>query len=146
MKTLCLMRHAEAEKGAADHSRILTERGRLQAHQAALWLQGQDIKPELIVASDSARTRQTAEVIAAVFGSETVFLKQLYLAEQDVILEQAAFFSKDKPSILLIAHNPGIFESVRVLSQHRGEETMGMPPAGCVVYQDGVHIKSFLPD
>ena len=142
MKTLCLMRHAEAEKGPDDHTRPLTRRGVLQAQKAALWLQNAGVFPEIILSSDSRRTRETAELIAG-----TVELtRDLYLAESDIILSFAEKFLPQHQVVMIVAHNPGIFEAAVILGGNKAEQLMGMPPATIAIYRDGILAAVYIAD
>ena len=53
---LLLWRHAEAEDGADDYSRPLTERGRKQAASVAAWLTQHLPRQLRIIASPTVRT------------------------------------------------------------------------------------------
>lgn len=64
---LLLWRHAEAVEGSPDHTRELTERGLKQACRVASWLDGRRPKRMRVLASPTARTRQTAAAFAQEF-------------------------------------------------------------------------------
>lgn len=142
MKTLCLMRHAEAEKGPDDHARPLTLRGQEQARAAALWLQGKGVVSDSIIASDALRTRQTAEI----FSAKIELTRTLYLAEAEIILNAAENALVTCDTVMIVAHNPGMYEAALRLSGVRGEDILGMPPATIVVYKDGIHDSVFIAD
>ncbi len=67
MMDLLLWRHAEAVDGFPDHERILTRRGRDQAERVAAWLRRHQPKNLRVLASPTARTRQTAEAFTESF-------------------------------------------------------------------------------
>lgn len=136
------MRHAEAEKGPDDHARRLTPRGMEQARGAGLWLQAKGIIPDVIFASDAQRTRQTAEV----FSAKTELTRALYLAEADILLKSAEDALATCGTVMIIAHNPGIYEAALRLSGARGEDIQGMPPSTIVVYKNGLHDSVFIAD
>lgn len=136
------MRHAEAEKGPDDHARPLTPRGQEQARAAGLWLQEKGIVPDIILASDARRTRQTAEI----FSAKIEPTRTLYLAEAEIILDAAENALVTGDTVMIVAHNPGIYEAALRLSGARGEDILGMPPSTIVVYKNGLHDSVFIAD
>jgi len=118
-KTLIILRHAKAEAGEDDHARRLAERGIKEAGQmgAAMVLKG--IRPQKILCSTSARTRETFREVKAVYPAlpEAEYLDALYNASENqllqVIAEQPAEFS----SLMVIAHNPGLHQLALKLSR-----------------------------
>ena len=67
MRRLFLIRHAKAEPsvGRDDYDRSLTDRGRADARRIAAALAARRMLPELLVHSGAARTKETAEILAA---------------------------------------------------------------------------------
>ena len=64
MKQLILMRHAKSSwesSALIDHERPLNARGRHDAPVIGHYLWQKGVKPDLIISSDSLRTRQTVE-------------------------------------------------------------------------------------
>lgn len=113
MSTLILMRHAKALRrpGLSDHARPLTERGRRDAALVARALQEAGLAPDLIIASDSARTRETLEIMAPVFRprAQERLEPRLYLAASQDML---AVIRSAPPCarLMIIGHNPGMAE------------------------------------
>ena len=64
---LLLWRHAEAVDGTPDHERELTARGQKQARKIAEWINERRPKKLRVLASPTARTRQTAEAFSTDF-------------------------------------------------------------------------------
>lgn len=60
---LILWRHAEAEDGAPDLERRLTDKGRKQAARMAKWLRERLPKNYRLLSSPAARAQQTAEAL-----------------------------------------------------------------------------------
>ena len=60
---LILWRHADAEDGAPDLERRLTDKGRKQAARMAKWLRERLPKDYRLISSPAARARQTAEAL-----------------------------------------------------------------------------------
>lgn len=113
MPTLILMRHAKAARrpGLDDHARPLTERGREDAALVAHALRDAHLAPDLILASDSQRTRETLGIVSPVFHPrpQERLDHGLYLAsDRDIlrIIQLAAPCER----LMIIGHNPGLAE------------------------------------
>lgn len=114
MLTLTLMRHGEASTVAAsDLVRPLTGFGRKQAEAAAKELMGWGVWPGLVVASSAKRASQTAQVVAACFGSGVPLVYEPFLYDGyttqhllDCVARQATAHGVD--SVLVVGHNPDI--------------------------------------
>ena len=68
VKVLYLLRHAKSswdDPVLADHERPLSPRGQRAAARIAEHLDGEGIRPALVLCSSSRRTRQTLELVAA---------------------------------------------------------------------------------
>jgi phosphohistidine phosphatase len=115
MKTLHLLRHAKsswADPGADDHARPLNKRGRRAADLMAEHVAALPEPPELILASDAARTRETLQSIAAALArpARVLIERELYLAPCERLLARLGRVEEEVASVLLIAHNPGLHE------------------------------------
>jgi phosphohistidine phosphatase len=121
MKRLLLLRHAKAEPATepiADITRILAERGERDARHIAGRARSRLGTLDLIVASPAARTLQTAEIVAAVFGYERSAIgveRRLYLAEPNALIDVIASQAATVETLLLIGHNPGLTELAHTL-------------------------------
>ena len=85
MKRLIVMRHAKSDWGTnapTDHARPLNKRGQRDAPRVAQQLVELDWLPQYIVSSDSARTRETYELMRSAFNEvpQVEFLSTLYHA------------------------------------------------------------------
>src|ERR1700754_2302322 len=81
MRTLVLLRHAKAEhpEVGSDFDRRLTTRGKADAAAAGVWLAAEGIRPELVLCSAAARTRETWDAVAdALPAPEVRFELSLY--------------------------------------------------------------------
>jgi phosphohistidine phosphatase len=70
MRQLSLLRHAKAapaEQALADIARPLAERGERDARRIGERLRQHQLPPNLILASPSARTLRTAQLVATIF-------------------------------------------------------------------------------
>ena len=113
MKRLFFLRHAKATpagREADDHARVLTERGRSDAALMAAYIKQKDYRPEFVLCSDSARTRETLQI-----GRDFTDLRPCVDYRADLYLAEAAallFIIRDVPaqtkSVMLVGHNPGL--------------------------------------
>ncbi|MDP2358876.1 MAG: histidine phosphatase family protein [Beijerinckiaceae bacterium] len=106
------MRHAKAvrEPGLSDHARWLTQRGRDDAVRVARFLQDNRHRPDLAIASDARRTRETLELASGVFNPAPAARldASLYLAEPYAILKAIRATPASVSKLLVVGHNPGI--------------------------------------
>ena len=104
------MRHGEAEDAhpKGDRRRALTDRGRAQASYVAGELQAHGWTPELVIASDAQRARETAEqMIAGLGGTSNLELApDFYLTGFDRIAQRIAAV-EGASCIVVVGHNPG---------------------------------------
>lgn len=116
MKRLWLLRHAKAvpaDKASADFARRLAERGEHDAHRIGERLARQSPLPTAILASPSARTRRTAEIVADVLkqpGLVTTFDDRLYLGSAAMLATVIAASDPRLDALLVVGHNPGLSE------------------------------------
>jgi phosphohistidine phosphatase len=121
MKHLLLLRHAEAEAappGASDIDRTLTERGRLEAMDAAQCIAQAGVSIDAILVSPSRRTRETAAIVAAQLNLSVPVDHEpvLYLGAPDALRRSLNGCRARAQSVLLVAHNPGISELAHELT------------------------------
>lgn len=110
---LILTRHAKSDWDNpldSDHSRPLSARGQSAAPRIGRWLADKGYIPQQALVSDATRTRQTWQCIAKMLPNAPVaaFDRHLYLAGPEVLM--ALLRHATAPSVMLIAHNPGIAE------------------------------------
>jgi phosphohistidine phosphatase len=124
-KTLILVRHSKAEERGlktADKDRKLTGKGIEDSSRMARFLFTRGINPDLILSSNAARARLTAEI----------FVKNLNLSEKNLKLSEKLYYSSAKTildhiyvlndkinTVLLVGHNPGISDLVKGLTSGR---------------------------
>ena len=136
-KTVILMRHARAEDariGMRDFDRCLTGDGRVMTHKAAAHLQALGVTFDRVIASSSARTKETAEIMAASVGSSAPLIPRdnLYNATADTFaLAIGQECEDDEASVLVVGHNPGIGG----LMCHWAEESLFVPPATLAIFE-----------
>ena len=110
-KRLILIRHAKSswsDPFADDHARVLNERGRASAPAIGTWMADKGYVPQIVLCSDAARTRETADLILDQLPArpELVLLPQLYHAAPLTLLEVIQRQSFD--TIAMVGHNPGM--------------------------------------
>jgi phosphohistidine phosphatase len=120
MLRLLLFRHAKTarESGGGDHDRPLTRRGEEDSKRIGRYLEDEQLLPDLVVASDSRRTRQTLDLAlnAAHQHPQTRLDRTVYLAEPHTLLELIRRTPGDVRSLMMIGHNPGIADLAALLT------------------------------
>jgi phosphohistidine phosphatase len=114
-KQLVLLRHAKSswdDPFIEDFDRPLAKRGRKAAERLTVWLKQHRVRPDLILCSPSARTRETLALIGGAFGTkvDTAFEKALYLAEPHELLARIRAVGDAVQCVMVIGHNPGMQE------------------------------------
>lgn len=118
MKTLILMRHAQAAYNAeTDRLRPLTLEGRQKAVQSARQLLQDGHKPQLILCSPYLRAQQTAQLAGEILQvppqSDVQLDGRLSAAG---LVQFARQLLSQYNTVLLIGHNPAISLAAAVLS------------------------------
>lgn len=121
MRRLVLMRHAKSSwktDAPSDHARPLNKRGRRDAPRVGARLRELGWVPDLVLASDSARTTETFERMRATLGyeGEAVFTRELYHAGTDELRAALATLSDEVETVLVLGHNPGWEEALGALT------------------------------
>ena len=102
--------------------------------KVAAHLQALEITLDRIVASSAARTKETAEIIAAGVGSSCPLIvrERLYNATADSFASAVGQeCDDDETSVLVVGHNPGIGG----LMCHWAEESLFVPPATLAIFE-----------
>lgn len=124
-KTLILWRHAkaiEATDGMNDHDRPLSERGHGHAQHMADYMREQDMVPDYVLCSTSARTRQTLAAMQPV--PPTQLENALYLASAGMLISQIQSCDDAVNRLMVIGHNPGLHQLALTLAataKHQNE-------------------------
>jgi len=109
-KVLILFRHAKAEQvlGKPDHERELTGRGRRDAKAAGRWLHEHELGAELVLCSDSTRTRQTwaAAVDGGACGETVEYDHAIYSGSAKAVLHAVQEQAGEAQVVLVVGHNP----------------------------------------
>jgi phosphohistidine phosphatase len=119
-RTLVLLRHAKAETPTddPDFDRRLTERGVTDADAAGAWLSDERIRPDLVLCSPAARTRQTWQGVSIAIAQaqqgggspEVRYDKGLYLGGRTEVFDLLRTVPDAVRTVLLVGHNPTMSE------------------------------------
>jgi phosphohistidine phosphatase len=124
-RQLVLVRHGHAEperKDLADIDRALDERGRAEAATSAENLLHADYVPDLVLASNARRTRETAALLARAFALTDEQMRvepALYLASSSTLLQVLQQCPEEARTVLVVGHNPGLSELARRFDAQR---------------------------
>jgi phosphohistidine phosphatase len=130
VKNILLLRHAKSAWNTAhqsDHDRPLNDRGERAARTMAAHIATKAPRPDLILCSTAARTRQTLAPLVTALGSPTPPIsleKQLYLASESELMDRLQALPKDAGTVLLVGHNEGIGELAVSLAGHGPGEAL----------------------
>jgi phosphohistidine phosphatase len=118
---LHLLRHAKsswADAEQPDRERPLAPRGRRAAGKLAGRLEKLAVRPDLVLCSPAARTRQTLELIRPGLEPEVEvrFDDALYGAGAPELLERVRAVPARVGAVLVIGHNPGLQELTVLLA------------------------------
>lgn len=125
MKTLLVQRHAKSswkDPGLDDHDRPLNKRGKKDGPRMGRLVREEDLIPDLILSSTAVRAKNTAKEVAEISGysGKVHWDERLYLAapsDMVSVLKEIEDPSADR--VMIVGHNPGQEELVRVLSGSR---------------------------
>jgi phosphohistidine phosphatase len=122
VKTALLLRHAKSawgNPGQADHERPLNDRGERAADFMAGHIARKCPRPDIVLCSTAARTRQTLAPLVHRLGSPAPPIsleKNLYLASEAALLARLQALTDDVHTVLLIGHNEGIGQLAEALA------------------------------
>ena len=124
MKTLLVLRHAKSswnDPALDDHERPLNKRGRRDAPRMGELVREYGLIPDVIISSNAARARLTAEAVAeaARYAGEILLDPRLYLACPADILSLLTAVRENAGTVMIIGHNPGLEELVEQLTGER---------------------------
>lgn len=133
---LLLMRHAKSswkDDTLPDHARPLNKRGRREADAVAQTLSAKGYAPDLIWASDAARTSETAaRLIRLIPGAQTILkVPEFYHANAATVLQACAKQNAPTGRLMLLGHNPGWSE----LAEYWTGVSIDMPTACCLIFK-----------
>ncbi len=139
VRYLWVLRHGKAASdapwGGGDRERPLTARGRRDAtalgnrlarERPVLGLEGVS-RPDLAICSSAVRTRQTAGLVAQALGNRLPLdaYRSLYEADTEDVLGYLREIDEAVKSVMVVGHNPTMFELVWELLAADGEDGPG---------------------
>ncbi|MCC3246980.1 histidine phosphatase family protein [Methylocystis sp. WRRC1] len=114
MRRLLLLRHGKADRHSAggDRERPLTRRGEEDARRIGEFLHDEGMTPDLAVASNARRAKQTLERALEAFPAHVTHLIEntIYLATVDHLVEVLRQTPDKVKTLLAVGHNPGFAE------------------------------------
>jgi phosphohistidine phosphatase len=120
MRRLLLLRHGKADRHSAggDRERPLTRRGLEDARRVGEHLAQRGLTPQLAVASNAKRARQTLEQALDAFPEHVAHLIEntIYNATADHLLEILRQSPDRAETLLVVGHNPGFSELALALA------------------------------
>ena len=102
----------------SDFERPLKERGSEAAEQIGLFLASKKAAVSALIVSPAVRTRQTIEIVLrhAPLGVEPQFDRRIYEASLSALVQVVSEISDEKPSAMLVGHNPGMEQMLAFLT------------------------------
>lgn len=120
MKTIYLLRHAKSswdDPDLADFDRPLNSRGLKAARFIGALMFERGIKPERIVSSPAKRAKQTAVLVREIAELPKLEIDdRIYEASSLTLFNLVSEFADDTRSVLIVGHNPGMEELIRLLT------------------------------
>src|SRR5215203_1198337 len=131
MKTLFVLRHAKSSwenPDWSDFERPLNSRGLDAARFIGGLIYERRLAPQIIVSSPAKRAKQTAILVKelAEISRPITFDERIYEASPLTLFNLIREFDEKYETVLIIGHNPGFENLVRVLT----EMPVQMPTAG----------------
>ena len=155
MKHLLLLRHGEAETSSAtqdDRDRILTAGGLKASEKIGAHIGSRGPVPDLAMCSAAVRARATWDAARRGISQEiqTDTRDDLYLAEPDRVLSVAATAPPSCGTLIVIGHNPGFAQLVRLLTVEATPDALsavsvGFPTTGLAVFDLDIETWRDLP-
>lgn len=133
MKRVYILRHAEAASAVDDFSRPLTAKGIADMRAMAGRLAEAGLCPELVLCSPARRTRMTLENILP--GATAHFPEKLYNADAGTHFEILKGVDDSIGSVMVIAHNPGIFNLARFLAAPKPDVPLDYRPGTLTILE-----------
>lgn len=134
MKRLYLLRHAQAlnAQGGTDKDRALSPQGIEDAKALGRALTKRGYAPALIYCSNARRTAQTYEYMAGAMTlkAPAQMLPGLYDATRGTLLKEIQDAPDEQDSLMLIGHNPAMYELAAMLSSSGDERALSLLSQG----------------
>jgi len=129
MRTLHLLRHGKAKADSpsgADHDRGLTSRGRNAATLMGGLLAAAAAPPDFVLCSSARRALETWEAVRPQLPREprVSIEDDLYLVDDETLLESVQEVEDGFASVLLVGHNPGSGSLAYALARRSDDERL----------------------
>ena len=132
MKTLILVRHAEASEDMIDKGRSLTSGGMIDAARMAKHLADKLEGIQVLIASSAERTIMTAQVLAEQIGfdfEKHQAVDELYEGSPRHYLAVVNGLAETAEKVMIVGHNP----SITYLAEYLSHEQLGNVPTCGIV-------------
>lgn len=148
MATIYILRHAEAQAGAAgsDHERPLSARGERAALVIGQYMRQESLQPGLVLCSSANRAQATWALAASRLAvrPETDVSDDLYTCTADDLMERLRLLPGDLASVLIVGHNPVLQQlAVTLVRDAEGDSlerlARDLPPGGFAAISFGDH-------
>jgi phosphohistidine phosphatase len=120
MHKLHLLRHAKSswKEDVEDRERQLNRRGREAARRVGRHLPATIGALDLVLCSSAVRTRETMDLVLADYRARPrgIIEDELYAASAEKLMERLRRLDEADRNVLLIGHNPGLFELAVILA------------------------------
>ncbi len=136
MKTICILRHAEAAVdplGTNDVNRFLTDAGIAAAIRLSYKIIGRDLNFDQVLVSTAKRGVQTFEYLNKVLEideEKVIHKKEIYGASLANLLKIINQLDDSRQTILMIGHNPAL--SLLASTLEKGYPEIHLPPCGII--------------
>lgn len=113
MKHLFILRHAQTlpSDSGGDIARKLTPEGKKDAQALGKFMAQKNYRPDIILCSPATRTRETlAGVLESLGEIPTEYLREIYNGSAGDVLRLIRQQNDKNEKILVVAHNPGVYE------------------------------------
>jgi phosphohistidine phosphatase len=126
-----LLRHGKSDwsQQLNDFDRPLKDRGKRGAQRMGVWLQQQELVPDLVVSSPAERAIVTAQkAVKAMAGDAGRILqdRRIYAARVEDLLEVLAELPREAHRVMLVGHNPGL----EYLTEYLADKPIPLPGDG----------------
>lgn len=121
MPRLLLLRHGKSAwpDGVDDIERPLTQRGRDASRRMGAYLSEQQLVPDLALVSPARRTQETWRLVEPALGRIVMRSEpRIYEAPADRLLGVVRGVEPTVGTLLMVGHNPGLEELLRMLLGH----------------------------
>jgi phosphohistidine phosphatase len=130
-RELMLLRHGKSDwsQQLDDFERPLKDRGKRGAQRMGVWLQQQELAPDLVISSPAERAITTAQKLVKAMGGDArriVEDRRIYAARVDELLLVLAEQPQRAQRVMLVGHNPGLED----LAQYLAHKAIPLPSDG----------------